>query len=129
MPETKVELIHNPVVSEEIFEKAKEHCPHPWINDKGLPVILGIGRISQQKDFQTLVRAFNEVNNVIPSRLLILGKSDSNDPETVNLIKLIKELNLEVKVAMPGFVQNPFAFLSRASLFVHPPDGKVCREC
>jgi len=118
LPENKVELIHNPVVGNDIFEKAKEPCNHPWFNDKSTPIILGVGRINPQKDFSTLVKAFSEVNKEIPSRLMILGQSDKDDTETIALYKLIEELKISDKVIFPGFVQNPFSYFSHADLFV-----------
>ena len=51
-------------------------------------------------------------------RLLILGKYDVEDAEYLKSSELIEKFELKEKVDFAGFVSNPFAYFSRASVFV-----------
>ncbi len=80
----------------------------------GPRVILAAGRLSPQKDFPTLIRAFALLSRDRELRLLILGEG----PERAALESLVRDLGLTERVALPGFQANPFAFMARARLFV-----------
>ena len=77
-------------------------------------MIVGIGRLTRQKDFPTLIRAFAAVRKKLPCRLIILGEGKDRG----GLEHLAKRLSLSEQIAMPGFVENPYAYLKRAALFV-----------
>ncbi len=110
----KVTVIYNPVVTPEIFEQAAQPLEHKWLNDDGVPVILGIGRLTKQKDFHTLVRAFEKVRKTILCRLVILGEGG----DLQSLKELAEELGVGGDVDFPGFQKNPFAWISKSNLFV-----------
>jgi glycosyltransferase involved in cell wall biosynthesis len=110
----RVQVIYNPVVTPELFEKAQEPVEHPWFSPGQPPVILGVGRLEQQKNFSTLIRAFAQVHQQHSARLIILGEGS----ERSYLESLIKELGLTENVALPGFVANPYAYMARAAMFV-----------
>ncbi|HEY8363833.1 MAG TPA: glycosyltransferase, partial [Tissierellaceae bacterium] len=114
LPAEKVKVIYNPVITPEIFKKAEEPIKHPWFAPGELPVILGVGRLTKQKDFITLIRAFDIVRKEYPSRLVILGEGE----ERPELEALVQELDLEQYVNMPGFVENPFSYMKKAAVFV-----------
>ena len=67
-----------------------------------------------QKDFPTLIDAFRHVRAARPCRLVILGDG-SLRPE---LEARIASLGLDDCVSLPGWVENPFAFMARSALFV-----------
>ncbi|MEC4813037.1 MAG: glycosyltransferase [Scytonema sp. PMC 1069.18] len=114
LPLERIQVIHNPVIFPELFALAKQPVTHPWFQSKEVPVILGVGRLHSQKDFPTLIRAFAKVRQVRPARLVILG----NGPEQKHLETLVHKLGLEQEVAFLGFVQNPYAYMAKASVFV-----------
>jgi glycosyltransferase involved in cell wall biosynthesis len=97
-----------------LFEQAKQPVSHPWFEQNRLPVILAVGRLTKAKDYPTLFRAFSLVRQVRPAKLLILGEGE----ERSNLERLAIELGIQNDVSMPGFVDNPFAFMAKASVFV-----------
>jgi glycosyltransferase involved in cell wall biosynthesis len=114
LPHEKVTVIHNPVITPELFEQAKQPVSHPWFEQNRLLVILAVGRLTKAKDYPTLFRAFSLVRQVRPAKLLILGEGE----ERANLERLAIELGIQNDVSMPGFVDNPFAFMAKASVFV-----------
>ncbi len=114
LPMEKIKVIYNPVITPELFAKAEEPLDHPWFRPGEPPVVLGVGRLTQQKDFPTLIRAFALVRKERPARLMILGEGE----ERPKLEALVRELRLEEDVALPGFVDNPYKYMKRAAVFV-----------
>lgn len=114
LPASLVEIIYNPAVDAALLEKAREPVEHPWFQEGELPVILGVGRLEKQKDFPTLLRAFAALQAHRPSRLVVLGEGR----ERAALEALAAELGIAERVALPGHVDNPFAYMSRSALFV-----------
>ena len=107
-------VICNPVVTPEIFSKAQEPVDHPWFAPGQPPVVLGAGRLTIQKDFPTLIRAFALVRAQRRARLMILGEGE----ERPKLEALVRELGLEEDMALPGFAGNLYAYMARAAVFV-----------
>jgi len=114
LPLERIQVIYNPVITQDAFQKSEEPLEHPWFNPGEPPVILGIGRLVSQKDFPTLISAFTKVRENRPARLMILGEGEKR----ASLEEMIQKLGLEGSVALPGFTENPYAYLSRAALFV-----------
>ena len=106
VPEEKISVIYNPV-SNDILEKAEEPVEHPWFLPGEPPVILGVGRLTEAKDFVTLIHAFHLVRRAYNAKLVILGEGEKR-PELENTVK---KLGLEGYVDMPGFVKNPFKYM------------------
>jgi len=111
---TRIKVIYNPVVDSKINGSELQRPPHPWFLSDQPPVILSAGRLAKQKDFPTLIRAFELVRKQTDCRLLILGEGK----ERKALEALIKELHLEKEVELPGFVPNPFPFMRHSAVFV-----------
>jgi glycosyltransferase involved in cell wall biosynthesis len=118
LPAGEVEVLYNPVVSEVLFERADEPVTHPWLVDRKVPVVIGLGRFSPQKNFPLLIAAIAEARRERPLRLIILGEGALR-PE---LEAQIRDLGLEDDVDLPGFDPNPFRFLKHASLYVLSSD-------
>ncbi len=114
LPRQTITRIYNPVVTPELEKKAGEPLDHPWFAPGEPPVLLGTGRLTAQKDFPTLVKAFARVREARPARLMILGEGSGRE----GLTELAASLGVAGDVALPGFVSNPFAYMARASVFV-----------
>lgn len=114
LDERRVSVIHNPAVTPALHDKALAAVTHPWFAPDQPPVILGAGRLTAQKDFVNLLRAFAVVKQSRPARLVILGEG----PERAALRDLIDRLDLVPDVDMPGFDANPYAYMARAAVFV-----------
>jgi glycosyltransferase involved in cell wall biosynthesis len=109
----KVYLIHNPIDLEHVRREALGPCPHPWFNDCGPPVLLGMGRLTKQKGFDVLLRALASLLQRRAVRLVILGEG----PERPTLEALALELGIQENVRMPGFRANPYPWLGRCDVF------------
>ena len=114
LPREKVHVIYNPVITPELLAMAREAPDHAWFSPGEPPVVLGVGRLTRQKDFPTLIRAFAEVRRHRPARLIILGQGE----DRTALETLVGELGVGGDVALPGFRDNAMAFMARSSLFV-----------
>lgn len=114
LPREGISVIYNPVVTPDLFDKAQAPLEHRWLGQNKPPVILGVGRLTKQKDFESLIRAFARVRTEWDCRLVILGEGELR-PE---LEQLVRELNVQDSVELPGFVDNPFSWMSRVELFV-----------
>ena len=107
-------VIPNPIDFDLINTLALEEPTFKVIMDRNIPIVIGVGRLTPQKDFTTLIRAFSLVVESIDSHLIILGEG----VEREYLLGLAKSLNLEDHVSMPGLVENPFAIMKTSSLYV-----------
>lgn len=107
-----VHVVPNPVVTPDLPALAAQPPPHPWFHES-VPVVLGVGELSERKDFATLVRAFARLRQQRPCRLVILGEGRRRD----ELTSLAAALGVSVDVALPGFVPNPYPAMARAAAF------------
>ena len=114
MPPEHISVAHNPVITPRLLALAETPLEHPWFVEHETPVILGAGRLTRQKDFHTLIRAFAQAREVRPCRLIILGDGGQRD----ELLALATELGVAEDVDLPGFAANPYAWMRAADLFV-----------
>jgi len=110
----RIQVINNPVVIPDLQAKLKEQIDHDWFDQRKYPVLIAIGRLTKQKDFPTLLKAVAIINKTRRVRLVILGEGE----DEAKLRTLIKEYQLDQDVQFLGFVNNPYAYLSRADVFV-----------
>lgn len=82
------------------------------INFKDKFNIIAVGRLEKVKGFDLLIRSFQYIS--FDAKLRILGTGDERE----NLSNLIKELNLEEKVELVGFVKNVNDYLYGSQLQV-----------
>ncbi len=110
----EVSVIYNPSINSRLQLLAQENIVEKWYLQARRPIILAVGRLSLQKDFETLINAFARLKATHDASLVILG----DGVEKVRLEKLIKSYNLHSSVIIPGFVVNPYKFMRSADLFV-----------
>jgi glycosyltransferase involved in cell wall biosynthesis len=116
VPPDSIEVIYNPFELKHIQKSAANTIDHPWFAPGQPPVVLGVGRLTEQKDFSNLIHAFANLRGEgYFLKLLILGEGELRS----SLEKLVIDLGLTGDdVQMPGFVPNPFAYLARCNVFV-----------
>lgn len=113
IPREKFRVIYNPAITETVYAGAKSSVEHPWFQSGEPPVVLAVGRLDKQKDFPMLIRAFGLVRKYKPARLMILGEG----PDRGRVESAVRELGISADVAIFGFEQNPYRFMSRAAVF------------
>ena len=112
IPRERITTIYNPIMANEISEKSHSPLDHPWFVPNATPVILSVGRLVPQKDLPCLLRAFRQVRSSRKVRLVILGEGRLRG----ELEALATTLGISQDVSMPGFTENPYAFMGRASV-------------
>ncbi|MCG6900378.1 MAG: glycosyltransferase [Gammaproteobacteria bacterium] len=114
LSQDRVFAVMNPSYTPEIETAALAPLDHAWVAAGAAPLLLGAGRLAPAKDFATLLRAFARVRARRPAHLVILGEGRKRR----SLEQLVLKLGIAADVELHGFVENPFAWMSRASLFV-----------
>ena len=120
LPQDMMKTIYNPVAAREIKNLSEESPEHDWFDNRDIPVVLGIGRFVQQKNFPLLVRAFAELRKKRPVRLVLLGGDESSGEQPrhkAELEELADELGVAEDFDMPGYKENPYPYFRRASVF------------
>ena len=119
LPTERVEVVHNPVTPLAPETPPDAMLLSAWTRRPGKRLI-AVGNLRRVKDYPTLFRALKLVNESVPANLLVLGEG----PERQALERLAEELGLDDRIAMPGSVANPRAYLSRADLLVLSSTGE-----
>jgi glycosyltransferase involved in cell wall biosynthesis len=114
IPRSQLSVVYNPVIHPGIRHSADISISHPFLPGNGEPLLLAVGRLTAQKNFPNLINAFSLVKQTRAAKLVILGEGEERE----NLTALIASLGLEQDVLMPGFVDNPYAWMRRADVFV-----------
>lgn len=114
LPPDKLHCIYNPLDVDRIRRLMVEPVDHAWIAKPDVPVIVAVGRLTEQKDYPTLLKAFALLTRERPARLVILGEGE----EEARLTALANELNISECVAFLGFQKNPFAWFRACDLYV-----------
>ncbi len=111
----KIYVVHNPVDIDMVRQKALEQLDHPWYAPGAGNIITAIGRLGSEKGFDCLVKAVGILTKASAGcKLVIVGEGQ----ERLNLEKLITALQLEDRVQLVGFQQNPYKYLSLSTVFV-----------
>ncbi len=113
IPESRIHVLPNPVITPELYQSAAEDPGHPWLRPGAAPVVLGVGGLRQQKDFSTLIKAFAEVRSRRECRLIILGEGRQRD----RLTRLAARLGIVDDVDLAGWQGNSHAYMARAAVF------------
>lgn len=110
----RIASIYNPILTDQIKAQSILPVSHPWFDTGKIPIILGVGRLVPAKDFPTLLKAFAHIRATRPARLVILGEGR----ERQILENLAINLEIASDFSLPGFKANPYAYMSRATVFV-----------
>lgn len=112
---SKIEVIGNPVVTDDLFSKSKLHISHHWLSDPSIYVITNIARLDPLKNQSLLIKSFSDVVQERPqARLLIIGDGQEEN----NLKKLASNLRISQKIDFLSFRPNPYPWFFNSNLFV-----------
>lgn len=115
LPLDRVQTVYNPFDLDHIMQRSIQPLGHPWLLSDRVPLILAVGRLNEAKDFSVLISAFAKLRESRAARLIILGEGELRSELETQITQF--GLNAEI-VQLPGFVDNPYAWLARCSLFV-----------
>ena len=118
LPASRIEVLYNPVVSDDLMRRSRKHPDHPWLADRTMPVIISVGRLTRQKNFRLLIRAFAQLREQRQARLIILGEGELRE----ELIAEAARLGVDDDFDLPGFDPNPFSYMASADVFVSSSD-------
>jgi glycosyltransferase involved in cell wall biosynthesis len=111
---SRIRVVPPPVVPARLFDAMPPRPDHPWFDPSAPPLVLGAGELGWRKDFDTAIRAFAQVRQQRPCRLMILGRGR----EAGNLQELARSLGVADDVAFPGFVDDPYPYMAHADVFL-----------
>lgn len=115
LPRERVHTLYNPIDVERLSEQSRRPVDHPWLTQGGAPLIVAAGRLTAQKDFPTLIRAFKILRDRgCQARLAILGEGE----ERPQLEALIQDTTYQDDILLPGFQRNPYAWMRAGAVFV-----------
>jgi len=109
---SRIRVIHNPIDVAKVQQLANEPVPEA----PRRPFILTVGRLEYQKGHDLLLRAFAASRAALGHDLVILGRGSLE----TQLKRQAAQLGVADRVKFPGFSANPWAWMSKASLFVLP---------
>lgn len=114
IPQKKNIVIYNPYDVYAIEQKSLEPIDD-FIFDNDKYYVITMGRLSDQKGYNNLIRAFSEVVKKCKSiELLILGNGDRRN----DLEKMIDSYGLNEYIKLLGGKKNPYKYVKMADLYV-----------
>lgn len=110
-----VEVVYNAGVDERVVQGAQEAggVRPPGC---GEPLIVACGRLSAEKGYPYLIRAFAQVRKQVPAHLWIVGEGE----QRALIEEEVRSRSLSPFVQLLGFRKNPFKYMAAADLFVLP---------
>lgn len=110
----QVSVMHNPIDIDHIRAASGDPVDHPWVSDPSIQLVFTAARLEPVKDLSTLIGAFESVSERRPgTRLLIGGRGTRGE----TLRELVAERGLDEVVELPGYIDNPYAYMSNAETF------------
>ena len=122
---SKVMIISPFIISQEHFQRAQESPPETFLSLKNQPLIVAVGRLSIEKNFQHLIPIFAKLSQKkMGAKLLLVGDGPMMDI----LRSLCSSLGLIMddmtpginSVIFAGYQKNPLAFMALGRVFVLP---------
>jgi glycosyltransferase involved in cell wall biosynthesis len=114
----RVTSIYNPVDIDFVREQADKPLDEDHSRMfQNHPIILGVGRLVEQKGYAYLIGAMPLVLEQIPNAQLVILGSGEKEAE---LKEQASRLGIDAQVHFLGFQKNPFSYIKAADLFVLP---------
>lgn len=114
LPRESITAVPSPYIPQALLDEPQPLPDHHWYAEPHIPIIIGVGELSNRKDFATVIRGFAKLRQHTECRLIILGKGREHDA----LSALAVELGVAKDIDLAGFQPNPYRFMAHAALFV-----------
>ena len=110
----KIFVLRDPAIKlNEFCKKKNEKIENLMVDKKNL--IIGIGRLTRQKNFLLLIRVFKKILIKYPDyHLLLLGDGE----QKTLLIKEAENLKIQDKISFLGFQENVYKYLLNSDCFI-----------
>ena len=112
LADERIHVIRNPVDVERLRQLAEVGPALPEIEDT--PYVIALGRLTEAKDYPSLIHAYAASKLRQSHRLAIVGEGE----QRAALKSLVGGLGLADRVLLPGALENPFRVLAGAALLV-----------
>lgn len=113
LPRQNIMTIYNPIDFTKIEQLKAQPLQHPW-GEQNIPIVLGVGRLVEVKNFPLLIEAFLQVRKTMSCRLVILGEGEKRN----ELEQLVQASAYAEDICLLGFSENPYPWMARADVFV-----------
>ena len=104
--------ILNPLNKKEILKKSKIKVKK--IFSKNKLKLITVGRLVDQKDQITILRALNKIKQQVDFELIIIGKGNLKNI----LLNYINENNLQKYIKILNFKKNPYPYIKQSEIFL-----------
>jgi len=111
----KLFFVPDPIV--EIKKYLTKKKQNNYSHNKNEKLIIGIGRLTKQKNFTFLIKCFAVIKQEFRNenyKLIIIGEGEERE----ELCKLILKLNLSKHVSLVGYKKNVYEYLKFANCFI-----------
>lgn len=112
IPDDRIRVIHNPVDRDKLQHLADTGSA--LSSAESGPYVIALGRLTEAKDYPTLLRAYAASNLRHGYRLVIVGEGE----QRAQLEDVVRELGIADRVLLAGALDNPFRVLAGAALLV-----------
>tara|TARA_Y100001958_G_C21165345_1_gene498312 strand:- start:555 stop:1259 length:705 start_codon:yes stop_codon:yes gene_type:complete len=109
----KSKCIYNPLNKREILSLSKKSINFKFYEKDSLNLI-SVGRLVDQKDHITILKAINNIKDQTKLRLLIVGEGKNKK----DLIEYINQNQLNKIVKIKDRIDNPFPYLKKAEIMI-----------
>ncbi len=107
-------LIYNPLDKKKILANSKKKINLSFFNNKKYLKILNIGRLTDQKDQITLLKAANLLKRKLKFKLILLGQGS----EKKRFENYIDNNGLNKNIKILNFKKNPYPIIKKTDLFI-----------
>lgn len=112
LADDRIHVIRNPVDVERLRQLAAVGLPAALRDST--PYVVSLGRLTEAKDFPTLLRAYATSALRDSHHLIIVGEGE----QRTNLENLMRDMGLTDRALLTGAMDNPYRVLADASLHV-----------
>lgn len=116
LPKDRIGVLYNPAVDDTLIARSHEAVDHPWLQSRSTPLIVCAARLVVSKGIDVLIDAMRFVTAERKVRLILLGSG----PLEASLKQRASGVGLADMIDFRGHVDNPYAYMRQADLFVLP---------
>ena len=109
----KVKCIYNPFDKDFVNKKLKKKININFYKKNYLN-ILTVGRLTDQKDHLTILKAIKNLKSSFKVRLIIVGDGFKKN----ELSNYITDNNIQDKIRLAGYKKNPFPYIVRSDMII-----------